>query len=102
MKSDLETMKSKISTYEGKVLEYEQKNEMERANRYLTRWNIKIDKRRSLESRIDEGELSELRVSMSKKARMIQEGMVDANTCIFVIVINLHFILAFGIYHHYC
>ncbi len=78
MKSGLESIESDISKYGGKFSEYEQKNEMERANLYLTMWNTTIEKKKSLVSRIDkaEGKLSELQKSMSKKAHVIQEGML--------------------------
>ncbi len=78
MKSGLESIESKISEYDRKFSDYKQRNEMEGANQYLTMWNTKSEEKKSLVSRIDraEGNLSELRESMSKKARMIQEGLL--------------------------
>ncbi len=78
MKSKLESIESNITEYKRQMLEYELKNEKERAKIYLTLLDREWENKKSLESRIDkaEGKLSELRESMGKKARMIQEGML--------------------------
>ncbi len=99
MKSQLESIENNITEYKRQKLEYELKNEKERAKIYSTLLEEKREDKTSLESRIAraEGNLSELQESMSKKARMYhQEGIVDTYSCIVVIVINLlYFILAF-------
>ena len=71
LEEELSKMKSSLVLIESNILKYEQKNDTERANQYLTMWN-------TLVSRINkaEGKLTELQESMSKKARMIQEGML--------------------------
>ncbi len=59
------------------MLEYKDKNEKD-SKLYLFLLQSELESKKTLDSRIDRAEedLSELRESMSKKARMIQEGML--------------------------
>lgn len=78
IKSDLESSKNNITRYDEKFSEYEQKDDMVRADKYYNLLQSELESKKTLISQIGRvnNDLSELRESMSKKARMIQEGML--------------------------
>ncbi len=79
MESKLESIESVILYYKSKVSEYEQQKEIELRDQNLSYLNRELGEKAELLSYIyrTEDNLSELRESMGKKARMHHEGMAD-------------------------
>ncbi len=88
MKSSLKSIESEISKYEREISESNFVSRLLFHSSAQAQLDLELENKKSLRSQIDRAEenLSELQESMSKKARMIQEGMLMP--IIDIIVIN--------------